>query len=126
MPFVRPVTSYPAVLYLSFSVLSIRTVPSFSFSGYPSSFIKSFVPAHVERTTPSTIESSGSPHAIVTFALPLTIDGSTVALGAIVEVAQEAMGIGRSGDWIDFVADTAGGVLGCVSAIMINKKWFKY
>ena len=51
---------------------------------------------------------------------------SGVALGAIVEVAQEAMGIGRSGDWIDFVADTAGGVLGCVSAIMINKKWFKY
>ena len=51
---------------------------------------------------------------------------SAVALGAIVEVAQEAMGIGRSGDWIDFVADTAGGVLGCVLAIMINKKWFKY
>lgn len=35
---------------------------------------------------------------------------ATVALGGGIEILQDAMGMGRGGDWADFAADTAGAI----------------
>lgn len=40
----------------------------------------------------------------------LTAVGAT-AMGALIEVLQASMGVGRSGDWLDLVADSAGAFL---------------
>lgn len=41
----------------------------------------------------------------------------TVLFGGLIEILQDAMGLGRGGDWLDFLADAAGV---CLSAFMVN------
>lgn len=41
----------------------------------------------------------------------MTVALSVVAFGGIIELIQSAMGAGRSADWLDFAADTAGVIL---------------
>ena len=46
---------------------------------------------------------------------------TSVAIGGIIELLQSCMGMGRSGDWYDFMADAAGAVLCAFSAPLIAK-----
>ena len=46
---------------------------------------------------------------------------TSVAIGGIIELLQSSMGMGRSGDWYDFMADAAGAVLCAFSAPLIAK-----
>lgn len=40
-------------------------------------------------------------------------------IGGCIEIAQENMGLGRSGDWSDFVCDAIGALLGAVIMLLI-------
>lgn len=45
--------------------------------------------------------------------------------GGAVEIVQEAMSAGRSGDAFDFMADAAGAAVGAISAAYVLKLWLK-
>lgn len=51
--------------------------------------------------------------------------GSALAGGAI-EIAQETMGYGRTGDWLDFAADTAGAALAAPLAVAAVMAWRRH
>ena len=46
---------------------------------------------------------------------------STV-FGGLIELAQNGMNMGRSGDWFDLIADAGGALYGCVVAWLLIKK----
>ncbi len=46
---------------------------------------------------------------------------TSVAIGGIIELLQSCMGMGRSGDWYDFMADAAGAALCAFSAPLIAR-----
>lgn len=50
---------------------------------------------------------------------------AAAAFGGAVEMAQAAMGAGRSGDMFDFVADCAGVAVGILSAMCALRAWHK-
>ena len=50
---------------------------------------------------------------------------SMLALGGLIEIAQELMGLGRSADWLDFVADAAGVLLGMAVSLTSRDSWFE-
>lgn len=47
---------------------------------------------------------------------------SVVAFGGVIELAQSAMGAGRSADWLDFAADTAGVILSMVISPWVTQQ----
>ena len=57
-------------------------------------------------------------------AIALTLIFSGVALGGgLIEVAQQLMGAGRSGDMADFGADTIGCALGIGVFLLLRRRW---
>lgn len=50
---------------------------------------------------------------------------ATILFGGAVEIAQMLTGLGRSADWIDFVADAAGVVAGAWIAIIVLRRWIR-
>lgn len=49
--------------------------------------------------------------ATVSIKTILKISAISITFGGLIEIAQTVMNIGRSGDWLDFVADIAGIVI---------------
>lgn len=47
---------------------------------------------------------------------------SVIVFGGLIEIAQQNMGMGRGGDWLDFAADTAGVI---ISFIITPHIWRK-
>jgi VanZ family protein len=47
----------------------------------------------------------------------------SLALGALIEVIQSVMELGRMGDWTDFVSDAIGAVLG-VGLMRLTRRWW--
>jgi len=48
-----------------------------------------------------------------------------LAIGGAIEVAQEAMALGRTGDWYDFLADAIGVAAGVAISLPIRESWFE-
>lgn len=55
----------------------------------------------------------------------LYVAAASAATGGLIEVLQMAMGAGRSGDWLDFLADAVGAAAGAWLAAMALKAWRK-
>ncbi len=50
---------------------------------------------------------------------------AAIAIGGAIEIIQEAMHTGRSGDLLDFAADTAGALLGLLIGTTLLKEWIR-
>ena len=50
----------------------------------------------------------------------------TILFGGLVEIAQELTGLGRSADWLDFVADAVGVIAGAWIANIVLRSWLRH
>ena len=55
----------------------------------------------------------------------LCVAAASAATGGLIEELQMAMGAGRSGDWLDFLADAVGAAAGAWLATMALNAWRK-
>lgn len=54
------------------------------------------------------------------------IMATTIAFGLAVEIAQSAMDLGRGGDFLDFLADTAGALVASRTLSLIQRLFFHF
>ncbi len=64
-------------------------------------------------------------HNVLTPRAMIVICLLSVLTGGVIEIAQEAMHIGRSGDWMDFLADTTGVMVAYFAAPTAIRKVLK-
>ncbi len=58
----------------------------------------------------------------VSFRAVAVICALSALFGGAIEIAQDLMGMGRGGDWLDFIADIAGAAIGSLAAAGILGK----
>jgi len=56
----------------------------------------------------------------------LTAFGAIACLGAVIEIAQEMMGLGRTFEWADIMADASGAAAGIAISYYVNNHKAKY
>lgn len=47
-----------------------------------------------------------------------------IAISGVIELLQDSMGLGRTGDWMDVIANACGALLGIVIGTVSMRQWF--